>query len=45
MEQGRHGGVFVLEHNKGLPLDREETDVAHRQVALYKGKMGNTELA
>ena len=27
--------------DKGLPLDREETDVAHRQMAVYKGKGGN----
>ena len=27
--------------NEGLPLDREETDVAHRQMAVYKAKMGN----
>ena len=32
--------VFVLE-DKGLPLDREETDVAHRQLAVYKGTRGN----
>jgi hypothetical protein len=24
-----------------LPLDREETDVAHRQMQVYKGKRGN----
>lgn len=22
----------------GLPLDREETDVAHRKMAIHKGK-------
>ena len=27
--------------DKGLPLDREETDVAHRQMAVYKGKLRN----
>ena len=26
---------------EGLPLDREETDVAHRKMAVYKGKRGN----
>jgi hypothetical protein len=26
---------------KGLPQDREEPDVAHRQRAVYKGKGGN----
>ena len=30
--------VFVLEWNKGLPLNREETDVAHRQMVVYKVK-------
>lgn len=24
----------------GLPLDREETDMAHRQMSVYKGKRG-----
>jgi hypothetical protein len=24
--------------DRGLPLDREETDTAHRQMAVYKGK-------
>ena len=33
-------GIFALE-DKELPLDREETDVAHRQMAVYKGEMGN----
>ena len=30
-------GIFVLE-GIGLSLDREETDVAYRQRAVYKGK-------
>lgn len=30
-EQGRE---------KGLSLDREETDVAHRKMAVYSGKRG-----
>ena len=25
---------------KGLPLDREETDVAHRKMEVYKGTRG-----
>jgi len=28
--KGRRGRVFALEWGTGLPLDREETDVAHR---------------
>ena len=39
-EQKRGVGVFVPE-DKGQPLDREETDVAHRQIAIYKGKGRN----
>jgi hypothetical protein len=34
-------GIFVLDWDTGLPLDREETDVAHRQMAVYKGTRGN----
>lgn len=30
------GGVFVPEWDKGLLLDREETDVAHRKIAVIK---------
>lgn len=50
MEKGVSGGrkgtkdrgrVFVLEQDKGLPLDREKTDMAHRQMAIYKGKRRN----
>ena len=26
--------------DKGLSLDRQETDVAHRKMAVYKGKGG-----
>jgi hypothetical protein len=25
---------------KGLPLDREEADMAHRQMAVYEGTRG-----
>ena len=27
--------------DKRLPLDKEEIDVAHRQMEVYKGKRGN----
>jgi hypothetical protein len=37
--EGVGGRVFVLEH-KGLLLSRQETHV-HRQMAVYKVKMGN----
>ena len=30
-------GIFVS-GDKGLPLDREETNVAHRKMAVYKGE-------
>jgi hypothetical protein len=30
----------VSQRDKGLPLDREETDVAHRKMATYKGERG-----
>lgn len=33
-------GLSVLE-DKGLPLDRAETDLAHRKMAAYKSKRGN----
>jgi hypothetical protein len=32
---GRGGG------DKGPPLDRDETDVAHRQMTVYKGTRRN----
>lgn len=31
--------VFVQEWDKGLLLDREETHVTYRQMAVYRGKM------
>ena len=31
-------GIFFLEENKGLPFHREDTDVAHRIVTVYKDK-------
>ena len=33
-------GKGTRERSKGLPLDREETDVAHSQMTVYKGKGG-----
>ena len=40
-EQGRGEMGICSGGDKGLPLDREETDVAHRQMQVYKGKRGN----
>jgi len=37
---GRGGRAFALE-DKGLPLGREETEMAHRKRAVYKGTRGN----
>ena len=34
-------GVFIVKGHKGLPLDREETDVAHRQMIIYKVQRRN----
>lgn len=34
-------GIFVLEGPKGMPLDKEETDVGCGQMYVYKGKRGN----
>lgn len=34
------GGIFVPE-DKGLLLDRQEPDVVHRPMAIYKGKKEN----
>ena len=31
----------MSQKDKGLPLDREETDVAHRQMVVYKVKIGS----
>ena len=36
----RGGRVICLERGQKLPLDGWETDVAHRQMAVYKGKRG-----
>jgi hypothetical protein len=32
-------GIFLLEGNKGLPLDREEAGMAHRQMVVNRGKL------
>ena len=40
-EQREGTGMFVPEWDKELPLDREEADLAHRQMAIYKGTRGN----
>ena len=32
------GKGYLSQRDKGLPLDREETGVDHRQMAVYKGK-------
>lgn len=41
-EQRERGEIFIPEQNKGLPLDRKETDVARQKIAaVYKGKKTN----
>lgn len=35
------GIVFVPKWDKELSLDREETNMAHRQMVVYKGAKGN----
>lgn len=40
-EQGKEVGIFVLEWEKGLPLDRGDTDVDLRKMVVYKGIKGN----
>lgn len=39
-EQKKGERLSVLE-DKGLPLDRAETDLAHGKMAAYKSKRGN----
>ena len=34
--------MLVPEWDKRLPLDREEADLAHRQMVVYKGTRGKT---
>ena len=29
---------YFPQRDKGLPLDKEETDIAHWQIEVYKGK-------
>lgn len=31
----------MFPEDKGLPLEREETEVTQRQMAVYKGRRGN----
>jgi hypothetical protein len=38
--RGKRKRHLFLKWVKGLPLDREETEVAHRQIVVYKGKKG-----
>ena len=38
-EKEREEG-HLFPRDKGLPLDREETDVAHRKMEVYKGTRG-----
>ena len=35
------GWEYLSQRDKGLPLHRGETDMAHSQMTGYKGKMGN----
>lgn len=37
---GERGKGYLSQGNKGVPLDRDETDIAHRQMAFYKGNKG-----
>jgi hypothetical protein len=32
------GKGYLSWRDKGLPLDREETDTAHRKMAVYRGE-------
>ena len=36
--KAERGGVFLPEWDKGLPLYREETGMAHRQTVVFKGE-------
>lgn len=38
---GERRRILVWEWETGLPLGREETDSAHKKIAVYKGKGGN----
>ena len=37
----RERGNRFAQRDKGLSLDREETDVVYRQMTVYKGKREN----
>jgi hypothetical protein len=45
MEKGKgikeKGRGYLSQWDGGLPLDREETDMAYRKMVVYKGKRGN----
>ena len=34
------GKGYLPQKDRGLPLDREETDMAHRQMAVCKNEVG-----
>ena len=36
-ETKERGQVYLSWRDKGLPLNREEADVAHRKMMVYKG--------
>lgn len=38
------GQGYLSQRNKGLPQDREETDLAVRQMAVYKEKLCQDEV-
>ena len=38
---GERGQGYVSQRDKALPLDREEANVKHRQMAVYKGTREN----
>ena len=39
-EQGRGGRAHLSQEDKGLPLDKVESDVVYRKMAVYKDKRG-----
>ena len=39
--RGEEGKGYLPQRDKGLPLDREVTDITNRQVAVYEGRRGN----
>ena len=41
--KGRGQG-YLSQRDKGLPLDREETHIAHRQMSVCKGNGANLTL-